>query len=460
MKKFPFLLSLMMFILSINGFAQFIYYPNDPNFKDQTYLNNEYNHMEDIGYLEYYYYFQTHRKEILDKYVSIKGKLPVVAIVDLDYYIQDNDLKNKVWTNEGEIADNGKDDDGNGWVDDYKVMNFIDKKVYRTSGGRSGINETIGGMLYGTQYPPVDKFYRNPEWHGQYMALLAGAEQDNKNGWHGIVPNEVKMLLCTIGHKQVTPEGDALLWIAVRDAFNYILDMKAKGVNIVAVNLSLGGGFDKSNFLGYDITFGKGAFDASLKQLDAAGIVYVVAAGNAGHNIDLQPTYPASFVLPNGIVVGAAANYNAIRANFSGCLPYYCGSNYGMNTVDIFTIAEKNTSMLEYGILERSDVTKDSNSTSSATAITTGIFTVASLLYPECSPVQVKRLLLDSYMDRSELIGLTKSYDGMPHDGITKMSGEGKNALDYQIGLITKDPEKNEKNYHLNITLRKKICGK
>jgi len=34
-------------------------------------------------------------------------------------------------------------------------------------------------------------FLSNPDYHGHYMALLAGAEQDNNNGWHGILPDEL-----------------------------------------------------------------------------------------------------------------------------------------------------------------------------------------------------------------------------------------------------------------------------
>jgi len=89
------------------------------------------NNMEDIGYLPYYNYFQEHKKEILDKYKAIKGALPVLAILDGDYDPFDKDLTDRIWRNAGEEyekAYNGKDDDGNGWVDDYSIMNFIDKK--------------------------------------------------------------------------------------------------------------------------------------------------------------------------------------------------------------------------------------------------------------------------------------------------------------------------------------------
>lgn len=434
------------------------YYPNDPYFKYQTYLHNEKNNMEDIGYLPYYNYFMEHKKEILDKYKAIKGALPVLAILDGDYDPFDMDLTNRIWRNEGESGEktyNGKDDDGNGWVDDYSIMNFIDKKVYPVSGGRSPIAETTGAMLYGTKYPPTDPFLSNPEYHGHYMALLAGAEQDNNNGWHGILPDEVKILPLTGYHKGISYD-DTRLSIAERDALDYVIDMKAKGlINIVAVNMSFRAGFPGDNYFGYDTTFGKGAYEAKLKKLNDTGIVYVVAAGNYQHDIDLQPQFPASFNQPNGIVVAAAASYNAVRAWFT---------NTGKNTVDIFTVAEKATDLFDYNYKTTKGfyltIQDDVNSTSSATAITSAIYTIASLLYPECNHLQVKQMLLDSYMSKDNLYGLTKAFYGMRHDGITRLSGEGRNELGNLIGLVTRDIDAGEQDYHLNVELRKKICGR
>jgi cell wall-associated protease len=56
----------------------------------------------------------------------------VVAIIDSGVDIAHDDLKNKLWTNKGEIAGNGIDDDKNGYVDDVHGWNFI--------GGKDGRN--------------------------------------------------------------------------------------------------------------------------------------------------------------------------------------------------------------------------------------------------------------------------------------------------------------------------------
>ncbi|MDN3689937.1 S8 family peptidase [Cyclobacterium jeungdonense] len=49
----------------------------------------------------------------------------VVAVIDSGIDILHEDLKDKIWTNPGEIPENGIDDDGNGYVDDVHGWNFI-----------------------------------------------------------------------------------------------------------------------------------------------------------------------------------------------------------------------------------------------------------------------------------------------------------------------------------------------
>jgi len=49
----------------------------------------------------------------------------IVAVIDSGVDVNHEDLQGKIWTNEGEIADNGIDDDGNGYIDDVFGWNFI-----------------------------------------------------------------------------------------------------------------------------------------------------------------------------------------------------------------------------------------------------------------------------------------------------------------------------------------------
>src|SRR6185295_15855438 len=63
---------------------------------------------------------------------KLKSKTLVVAAIDSGVDTTHEDLKSILWTNPGEIAGNGIDDDKNGYIDDIHGWNF--------SGGRDGRN--------------------------------------------------------------------------------------------------------------------------------------------------------------------------------------------------------------------------------------------------------------------------------------------------------------------------------
>ncbi len=54
-----------------------------------------------------------------------KGKTTIVAVIDSGIDIDHEDLDGVIWSNPKEIANNGKDDDGNGYVDDIHGWNFL-----------------------------------------------------------------------------------------------------------------------------------------------------------------------------------------------------------------------------------------------------------------------------------------------------------------------------------------------
>lgn len=61
-----------------------------------------------------------------------KSNKVIVAVIDSGVDYLHEDLKEVMWVNAGEVPNNGKDDDGNGYVDDINGWNFI--------GGRDGKN--------------------------------------------------------------------------------------------------------------------------------------------------------------------------------------------------------------------------------------------------------------------------------------------------------------------------------
>ena len=61
-----------------------------------------------------------------------KATTVVVAVIDSGIDINHEDLKDNIWVNSDEIANNGKDDDKNGYVDDIHGWNFLGGKGVAT----------------------------------------------------------------------------------------------------------------------------------------------------------------------------------------------------------------------------------------------------------------------------------------------------------------------------------------
>jgi len=87
-------------------------------------------------------------------YSLLKKKTPVkviVAVIDSGVDYMHEDLKDVMWINQGEIANNGKDDDGNGYVDDIHGWNFI--------GGKDGTNVEHDNLELTRLYRDLGKKY-------------------------------------------------------------------------------------------------------------------------------------------------------------------------------------------------------------------------------------------------------------------------------------------------------------
>lgn len=197
----------------------------------------------------------------------------VVAVIDTGVDTSHPDLKDRIWTNPGEIPGDHIDNDHNGYVDDVNGWDFYhnDNTVFDAADG---------------------------DEHGTHVSgTIAGTE--NSTGIIGIAPNVKIMPLKFLG-----PDGgydsDAVL------AINYA---KSKGVKIL------------SNSWGGD-TFSQTLYDA-IKNSNA---LFVAAAGNDGANEDTTTGgYPAAYDLPNILSVAAIDN--------QGYLAYF--SNYGVKSVDV-----------------------------------------------------------------------------------------------------------------------------
>lgn len=203
----------------------------------------------------------------------------VVAIIDTGVNYNHPDLKANIHYNEGESGDkasNGKDDDGNGYVDDYIGMNF------------SGETPKPNGL--------------DDHSHGSHCAGTIGGEGNNQVGVVG-----VNWKTSILPVKFLGADGSGSLAGAI-EAINYATQMK---VNIMS-NSWGGGGFSQA------------LFDAIKKARDQ-GILFVAAAGNESNNNDANPSYPASYKLDNVLSVAAIDNQDRL-AGFS---------NFGRSSVHV-----------------------------------------------------------------------------------------------------------------------------
>ncbi|HEV2694019.1 MAG TPA: S8 family serine peptidase [Verrucomicrobiae bacterium] len=203
----------------------------------------------------------------------------VVGVIDTGLDSHHPDIISNRWTNLGEIAGNGVDDDGNGYVDDIHGYDFsLNTGAIADSG-----------------------------FHGTHVSGTIAASGNNNIGVIGV---DFQAHIMTL---KVSGNGTNFSSAAIVSAFQYATHMKGRGVNIVALNGSYGGGGSSSTER------------SAIQAAGDAGIIFVNAAGNDTNNNDSSPVYPASYRLPNMIVV-AASDQNDSLANFS---------NYGATTVDL-----------------------------------------------------------------------------------------------------------------------------
>lgn len=209
-----------------------------------------------------------------------------IAIIDSGFDKNHPDLINQIWTNPDEIPGNNLDDDSNGYIDDIHGYDFALNSP-NISGGST-----------------VDQ-------HGTHVAGICVAQANNALGLIGVQPYAKFIGLKT------SLNGETLSTFATMQAMEYVIGLKNRGMNIVAVNASYGDGvFDNDEF-------------NIIQRLMDAGILLITAAGNEGINLDAPENqsnaYPNNYSLPNIISV-AATDSNSELANFS---------NYGSTNVDI-----------------------------------------------------------------------------------------------------------------------------
>jgi subtilisin family serine protease len=213
--------------------------------------------------------------------ISTGSRSVVVAIIDSGIDLTHPDLAANVWTNPGEIAGNGVDDDRNGFVDDIHGWNFVDNNANVQDG-------------YG---------------HGTHVAGIIGAVGNDGVGVTGVNWRVSLMVL------RVQNDSGAGTTSAVIGALRYATTMRRDfGINVVVTNNSWEAAAGYSSVI-----------EGLIREQGEAGITFVAAAGNHGTDNDVTPRYPSNYDLPNVIAVASLASAGVLAGS----------SDYGATTVDL-----------------------------------------------------------------------------------------------------------------------------
>jgi subtilisin family serine protease len=292
---------------------------------------------------------QYHHKNIASSSaweVNTGDKEVVVAVLDTGVNYNHPDLAPNYWTNPGESGldakgkdkrSNGVDDDGNGYVDDFRGWNFVKNN-----------ND------------PMDD-----HGHGSHCAGLIGAKGDNGKNVVGVNWDVSIVGLKFIDGK--TGEGDTE---AVLKAIEY-----ANTMGFPITNNSWGGQVDSS----YDPNE-PDALKELIAQGGEKGLLFVAAAGNDGSNNDKKATLPASYDLDNILSVAATGS--------SDSLSFY--SSYGLTTVDI---AAPGTNVLSTWLGTR---TQKMSGTSMAAPVVAGAAALLKAAHPDWTAKEIKARLLET----------------------------------------------------------------
>jgi len=186
----------------------------------------------------------------------------IVAVIDTGIDWNHADISwDSIWKNQGEIPDNGIDDDGNGYIDDVIGWDFF----------------------YNTNLP------WDEDGHGTFVAGLIAATSDNNVGISGINPAARIMVLKALdnfGHTRASYLAEAIV---------YAVDNGAR-----VINLSVGG---------REVTF---AEELAVKYAEDHGVLVFAAAGNQG-----QETSNYGFVPYYSVVAVGSTGIEDKRSRFS-----------------------------------------------------------------------------------------------------------------------------------------------
>ena len=282
----------------------------------------------------------------------------LIATVDAKTDWQHEDLQGNVWTNPGEVAGNGIDDDNNDFVDDLHGWNF------------GGDNADPGS----TPNLPTSGN------HGTWVTSVFSAVTNNTIGLAGSSWNAEFMALNTAS----TETDNALSTLDIWNSYAYAM---ANGADII--NASLGGP--------------RSCLSADQDLIDMGtdnGVLYVVAAGNSGNNIDIFPESPAN--CERVLTVGATQKTSELLAGFS---------NYGL-AVDVYAPGSFINAAASGGGYQTV------SGTSFASPLVAGIAALLKTVNPDLTADEMREQIRVTATPFSDLVRSSPRFEGNLNKGI------------------------------------------
>ena len=212
----------------------------------------------------------------------------VVAVFDCAVNSMHEVLKDALWINQAEVdGEAGKDDDGNGYVDDRYGFNFVNCRIAEGK-------PTTGNALNWTK----------GSGHGTHVAGIIGATNNNGKGVSSIAGGTgngdgVRLMTCQIFN------GTA----SASDAQNAAAFIYAADNGACIAQCSYG----TSNVITSDNIYINGDKDAKIdgSPLENAALLYFLDPANSNHES-----------LEGNIAVFAAGNHSNPYSSYPGALPY------------------------------------------------------------------------------------------------------------------------------------------
>lgn len=254
----------------------------------------------------------------------------VVAVIDSGIKLDHPDFQGRIWRNYAEIPSNGLDDDGNGYIDDFRGWDFCSQ----------------------------DNNPSDDSGHGTNVASIIGANTNNAYGFSG-VDWKCKLMILKVLNNDL---GEYAAWI---ESIYYAVD---NGANVL--NMSLGGDVNSD------------ALNQAIQYALDRDVVVVVSMGNANSS---QITYPSNY--PGVIAVGAT-NPDDTRVKAFFWSPQ-SGSNFG----DHISVVAPGNYIYGLNYLSNTGFNTYYGGTSQAAAYVSGLASLLKAQKKDRTNQQIKELI-------------------------------------------------------------------